>query len=195
MVASDYENPSYVNTQLDLIQPTDTGQQYYELDVTDLVLADYAADGLDPLSAFRFEVSEAIFLEDGQRNNYLLGQQGRRINPPQLVLTFTLVPELIPGDVDGNGKVDFADFLQLSAAFGNNVDPPGSGADIDGNGRVEFADYLILAGNFGESRQPVAAPSLPPTSQVAETLPTGNSSAVDDLFERFEDELSLDNLL
>ncbi len=60
MVASDYENPSYVNTQLDLIQPTDPGRQYYELHVTDLVLADYAADGLDLLSAFRLKLSEAI---------------------------------------------------------------------------------------------------------------------------------------
>ena len=34
LLASDYENPSYVDTLLDLIQPTDPDGQYYELDVT-----------------------------------------------------------------------------------------------------------------------------------------------------------------
>ncbi len=63
--------------------------------------------------------------------------------------------------------------------------------DFDGNGRVESADYLILAENFGKSRQGVLAPSLSATSQ---TLLAVTISAADDLFERFDDELSLDNL-
>jgi hypothetical protein len=64
--------------------------------------------------------------------------------------------------------------------------------DFDGNGRVESADYLILAENFGKSRRGVLDPSLSATSQ---TLPTSNILAADDLFERFDDELSLEILL
>lgn len=65
-------------------------------------------------------------------------------------------PEL-EGDANGDGKVDFTDFLALSAAFGQDVDPPGSGADFDGSGTVDFTDFLILSGNFG---QPAAAAAV-----------------------------------
>ena len=54
----------------------------------------------------------------------------------------------IPGDINGDGEVAFADFLILSDAFGSDVDPPGSGADIDGDGNVGFADFLILSDKF-----------------------------------------------
>lgn len=52
------------------------------------------------------------------------------------------------GDLDGNGKVEFADFLVLSGNFGNDVASHTEG-DIDCNGKVEFADFLVLSGNFG----------------------------------------------
>lgn len=53
------------------------------------------------------------------------------------------------GDLDGNGKVEFADFLVLSGNFGQAVDDHTQG-DIDCNGTVEFADFLALSGNFGQ---------------------------------------------
>ena len=66
----------------------------------------------------------------------------------------------LAGDLDGDGSVGFPDFLLLSNAFGNAVDPPGSGADIDGDGTVAFGDFLILSNNFGQS----AAASVPEPS-------------------------------
>ena len=55
------------------------------------------------------------------------------------------------GDLDGNGKVEFADFLILSGNFGNDVSGAGhEQGDIDCNGKVEFADFLVLSGNFGK---------------------------------------------
>jgi hypothetical protein len=68
------------------------------------------------------------------------------------------------GDLDGNGTVEFADFLVLSANFGQ----PGGGdhtlGDIDCNGTVEFADFLVLSANFGQA---VGAESVPePASSV-----------------------------
>ena len=58
-------------------------------------------------------------------------------------------PELLAGDVDGNGKVEFADFLIVSANFGQDVDERDEG-DLDGNGKVEFADFLLLSNDFGK---------------------------------------------
>jgi hypothetical protein len=58
---------------------------------------------------------------------------------------------VLPGDLDGDGEVQFSDFVILANAFGTTVDPPGSGADIDGDGEVQFSDFVILANNFGQS--------------------------------------------
>ena len=63
------------------------------------------------------------------------------------------------GDLDGNGKVEFADFLTLSGNFGNAADS--AGGDIDCDGQVAFADFLILSGNFG---QDVGVASVPEPS-------------------------------
>ncbi len=62
------------------------------------------------------------------------------------------------GDLDGNGAVEFADFLVLSANFGQPVDGHEAG-DIDCNGSVEFADFLVLSSNFGS--QVAGAQSVP----------------------------------
>ena len=68
------------------------------------------------------------------------------------------------GDLDGNGTVEFADFLILSGNFGTGVASHSEG-DIDCNGMVEFADFLVLSGNFGNNV--VAVQSVPePTSSI-----------------------------
>jgi hypothetical protein len=68
------------------------------------------------------------------------------------------------GDLDGNGKVEFADFLVLSGNFGQAVGTCAEG-DIDENGTVEFADFLVLSGNFGNDV--AAAQSVPEPSSLA----------------------------
>lgn len=60
------------------------------------------------------------------------------------------------GDIDGNGVVEFADFLTISANFGNEVADHTLG-DIDCNGVVEFADFLTLSANFGNTAGGAAA--------------------------------------
>jgi len=57
------------------------------------------------------------------------------------------VTPLIPGDIDRNGVVGFADFLVLSGNFGKDTRDYRSG-DLDGDGSVAFADFLILSQNF-----------------------------------------------
>lgn len=56
----------------------------------------------------------------------------------------------LPGDLDGNGEVAFADFLVLSRNFGRDTDSYAAG-NIDLQNGVDFADFLILASNFGQS--------------------------------------------
>jgi|GEM_PF-3525379 len=61
------------------------------------------------------------------------------------------------GDLDGNGAVEFADFLIMSANFGTAVADHTEG-DIDCNGTVEFADFLVLSNAFGTAAGTSAVP-------------------------------------
>lgn len=54
------------------------------------------------------------------------------------------------GDVNGDGVVDFPDFLILSNTFGQNAaDIASPNADFDCSGDIGFADFLILSDSFG----------------------------------------------
>lgn len=66
---------------------------------------------------------------------------------------FELAPELdlTPGDTNGDAKIDFADFLSLSANFGK-VDAVWADGDFDGDGTADFADFVLLSQNFGQKR-------------------------------------------
>lgn len=55
------------------------------------------------------------------------------------------------GDTNLDGKVNFADFLVLSANFGKQTSKWSEG-DFDANGQVNFADFLALSANFGFDR-------------------------------------------
>jgi len=54
-----------------------------------------------------------------------------------------------PGDVDGNGEVDFQDLLSLLSDFGPCEPGQPCDADFDGNGSVDFQDLLTLLSAFG----------------------------------------------
>lgn len=80
---------------------------------------------------------------------------------PAETALLTLAPEFVGpvgptcdpgtnGDIDGNGVIEFADFLTLSANFGSEVASHELG-DVDCNGTVEFADFLTLSANFGQT--------------------------------------------
>jgi len=52
----------------------------------------------------------------------------------------------IPGDVNGDGLVNFADMLQVIGAWGPcGVPCP---EDLSGNGVVGFEDLLLVIGNW-----------------------------------------------
>ena len=72
----------------------------------------------------------------------------------------------LPGDFDLDGSVGFADFLILSANFGQSNDdaPAYTAGNIDMVDGVNFSDFLALSANFGQA---AAAASVPePSSGV-----------------------------
>ncbi len=65
------------------------------------------------------------------------------------------------GDLDGNGIVDFADFLVLSRNFGDAVDDHTQG-DVDCSGTVDFDDFIVLSENYGgQAESNVGAVAVP----------------------------------
>ncbi|MEM1011398.1 MAG: glycosyl hydrolase family 28-related protein [Planctomycetota bacterium] len=68
----------------------------------------------------------------------------------------TITEVRVPGDADGNGTVDLADFGILRANFGTS-DAAVTQGDFNGDGSVDLADFGILRANFGAT-ETIAAP-------------------------------------
>ena len=84
---------------------------------------------------------------------------------PTLTVEYSIVEESLPGDYDGNGTVESADYNKWKAEFGTTVALLGSGADGNANGIVDAGDYTIWRDHFGGtgtgavSARPVPEPS------------------------------------
>lgn len=56
---------------------------------------------------------------------------------------------VLPGDANGDHKVDFADLNIVLSAFGLTTGGGASAGDLNGDGRVDFADLNLVLGSFG----------------------------------------------
>lgn len=80
------------------------------------------------------------------------------------VTSIALIDDLLPGDYDGNGLVEAADYQEWKAQFGQSV-IPGRGADGNRDGLVDVSDYTIWRDTLGAS---AVAPPAAITSAVPE---------------------------
>lgn len=55
---------------------------------------------------------------------------------------------LLPGDADGDGKVDFADLVILARNYGRTSGVTWSDGDFNGDGTVDFDDLVLLARHY-----------------------------------------------
>ncbi len=86
-----------------------------------------------------------------------------------IVLSLTLflaVPlldaqETKSADFDGNGTVDFTDFLTFAQGFGKSAGQADFNAklDLDGNGTIDFPDFLLFVSAFGGSSSTPTPPA------------------------------------
>lgn len=95
----------------------------------------------------------------------VLSQHVSPDDPIKIVITFAKIkdtgtpvppvppvpPTMLTGDFDGNGAVEFPDFLLFVAQFGKSSSDDGFDArmDLDKNGKVEFPDFLLFVASFG----------------------------------------------
>ena len=68
-------------------------------------------------------------------------------------LTFTIDIQPPSSDFDGDGVVNFADFLTFASKFGSRLGQERYDAlyDLNGDGEIGFADFLIFTASFGSS--------------------------------------------
>jgi len=64
----------------------------------------------------------------------------------------------IPGDVNGDGKVDVKDVYAVGKAYGTSIEgpnPPGRtyepNCDINGDDKTDVKDYYIVCKNYGKT--------------------------------------------
>lgn len=68
-----------------------------------------------------------------------------------------------PADFDGNGSVDFTDFLTFAQGFGKSTGQSDFNAklDLDGSGTVDFPDFLQFVSAFSGNSTPEPDPAEP----------------------------------
>ncbi|MCE2433666.1 MAG: hypothetical protein J4F29_12215 [Candidatus Latescibacteria bacterium] len=71
--------------------------------------------------------------------------------------------QALPPDFDGNGTVDFADFLAFAGQFGARQGDEHYDAryDLDGDGEIGFSDFLIFSSSFGKSGDEAVPVDIP----------------------------------
>ncbi len=80
-----------------------------------------------------------------------------RTSGETLAYTFTLAPldgaSPAASDFDGDGRIDFGDFLAFADHFSLETGAAGFDPtyDLDGDRQVSFSDFLIFVGNFDAS--------------------------------------------
>ena len=66
------------------------------------------------------------------------------------IASFTRRLDILPGDVNDDGMVDFNDLVVLARDFNQSGATPAQG-DLTGDGMVNFDDLVVLARGFGQS--------------------------------------------
>ena len=66
-------------------------------------------------------------------------------------LTFTLDVQMPSPDFNGDGAVNFADFILFVGKYGSRLgqDRYDAQCDLNADGQIDFADFLIFAASFG----------------------------------------------
>ena len=117
------------------------------------------------------DASDALLegiLEDG--NSFVFDPRDGGDDVLNGTVQFNLVA--VPGDYNGDYRVDLADYTVWRNQLGVIVTTPFSGADGDGNGVVDAGDYLTWKAHFG-----LAATNAPP-SMITEAVPEPSSLTI-----------------
>ncbi|MDE2889289.1 MAG: hypothetical protein OXR72_13865 [Gemmatimonadota bacterium] len=94
----------------------------------------------DPVQSVAFSPTDRTLASADERGSILLWDVSRYDRSA-----------LATPDFNGDGRIDFSDFLLFAGQFGQSHGDAGYDArfDLDGDGAVGFSDFVIFAGSFG----------------------------------------------
>lgn len=101
-------------------------------------------------ASFVFVRLEEGTLPEGQWTARLVAEGVHDAAGTTMLQDFEFEFTYLPGDADGNGKVDMKDLATLAANFGQS-DRNFTQGDFNYDGRVDVKDFGILASRFGTS--------------------------------------------
>jgi hypothetical protein len=104
---------------------------------------------------------------------------GARIDIGAFELQAGAAPPALPGDYNGDKKVNAADYTLWRNTLGMFVDRY-SGADGDGSGRIDMGDHGVWKSHFGQSLPGAGTVAVenPPTSAVEIASPLAQAAEV-----------------
>jgi hypothetical protein len=84
-----------------------------------------------------------------------------------IVSTNQTFAQTLPGDANGDGKVDDADYAIWRTNYNQTKTGGASIGDFNTNGKVEGLDYVIWLTNFGKTSgpSPTPGPTIPPSAE------------------------------
>ena len=134
----------------------DSGLARFTVNASSPVVSDTGGVGTISFTALNgFTGQTEIWLASAQTGN----NNSQNVNQPNTsVVVQNIVPvepvgPVVDVDCDGDGDVDFQDFLVFVGAFGTKTgeDRFVAACDYSGDGEIGFPDFLIFASNFGRS--------------------------------------------
>ncbi|MFH1567073.1 MAG: heparinase II/III family protein, partial [Gemmatimonadota bacterium] len=114
-----------------------------------------AVAGVDAVGAASFADRAAVpaILQDGFLVLSLAGSGRLVVTGLRFAGAPPILP-VLPGDFDGSGLVDLADFFLFADHFGQAAAGPGDPFDLDGDGQIDFQDFYLFADAFGSHLAP-----------------------------------------
>jgi hypothetical protein len=102
-------------------------------------------------------------------NGTLTTARSQSVNRDLMMAIYEAIPTVTPpqpGDFDGDGDVDGADFVAWQTNFPKAADATLSEGDADGDGDVDGADFVVWQTNFPFTPSPGASPVPEPAAAL-----------------------------
>ena len=169
-------NPLVEQDSITVVQHNETS--VLQIDITSLGKSKTATGSL--IGTLRFRTTDAFSSTEIRLARAGLGREGQFDTATPPISVALQIPAAPSPDFDGNGTVDFSDFLAFVSVFGTQAGQYKYGAkyDLNRDGKIAFEDFEILTHSFGKTvvAQKPPAPKSPKIS--AQSTPASSPDLI-----------------